>query len=75
MIKSALFVSTWDGGVAIETPCKVDTETKEVFDIEIADISGLENLESEEIYIDGEYSYVYALSDLTEDGQEYWYDT
>lgn len=34
MIKNATFTSVWDGGVAVSSNCKVDTDTKEVFDIE-----------------------------------------
>ena len=74
MIKGALFVSVWDGGVEIETPCKVNTETKEVFDIIIARYDG-DVLEKEYIEIDGEEFPVFQVSDITEDNNEYWYDS
>ena len=32
-IINATFVSVWDGGIAIETECKINTNTREVFDI------------------------------------------
>lgn len=74
MIKGALFVSVWDGGVEIGTPCKVNTETKEVFDIVIVRYDG-DVLEKEYIEIDGEEFPVFQVSDITEDNNEYWYDS
>lgn len=36
-IVSATFVSVWDGGYHVETPCKVNMETGYVFDIEVSE--------------------------------------
>lgn len=70
MIKSATFTSVWDGGYEITTNCKVDTETKEVFDIEMADVDdSLDTLEAEFVAIDG-VDYPISNDDMT----EYWYE-
>ncbi|MBQ3543483.1 MAG: hypothetical protein IJA34_00600 [Lachnospiraceae bacterium] len=72
MIKNATFTSVWDGGYEITTDCKVNTETKEVFDIEIS--VGTENLVNELDYeyitLDGED---YSVSNDSENTQ-YWYE-
>lgn len=53
MIKNATYTSVWDGGYEVTTNCKVNMETKEVFDIEesTVDISG--RVTDEYITIDG----------------------
>lgn len=72
MIKNATFTSVWDGGYEITTDCKVNTETKEVFDIEIS--VGTENLVNE---LDYEYITLngedYSVSNDSENTQ-YWYE-
>lgn len=72
MIKNATFTSVWDGGYEITTDCKVNTETKEVFDIEIS--VGTENLVNELDYeyvtLDGEDYFVSNDSENT----QYWYE-
>lgn len=73
MIKNALFVSVWDGGVEIETPCRVNMETMEVFDIMKARYDG-DILEKEYVEIDGEEFPVFQVSDITENEDEFWYD-
>ena len=73
MIKNATFVSVWDDNTVIETECKVNTETFEVFDIEMVDVSeeDFDFCVQEYIVIDGEDymvdKKVFALDD------EYWY--
>ena len=71
MIKNATFTSVWDGDTNITTSCKVDMETKEVFDIEMA--KGVENtvntIDAEYIEIDGEIHPVSRDKEET----EYWY--
>ena len=53
MIKEATFESYWDGGVCVSTSCKVNMDTKEVFDVEMAtDVDGLECLDAEMVVID-----------------------
>ncbi|MBQ7673536.1 MAG: hypothetical protein IJT36_03305 [Alphaproteobacteria bacterium] len=76
MIKYATVTSVWDSdNVAITTDCKVNTETKQVFDIcsentEICDY--VEILDREYVTIDGE-EYPLYQKDEAEDG-EYWYE-
>lgn len=68
MEKKATYTSVWDGGNMVTSDCEVNTETKEVFNIETVNISGLEILEREFVTIDGiEY-------DVSDDPvcTEYW---
>ena len=67
MIKDATFTSVWDDGFEVTTECKVDTETMEVFDIEIANVSNLNILNQQYVTIDGED---YPVSDDSD--TEYW---
>lgn len=79
MIKNATFVSVWDDGFEVASGCKVDTDTKEVFDIEQVCIDWLdvEVLDSEYVVIDGnEYDACHHdVYDVTDDlaDNEYWY--
>ena len=67
--KNATFTSVWDGGYEITTNCKVNMETKEVFDIEMAEGSYAINvLDAEFVTIDG-IDYPASNDDTT----EYWY--
>ena len=73
-IVNAKYHSCWDDGIDIETNCKVNLKTKEVFDIEQADVEGfdLEILEDEFIEIDGCQYAVYPKSELEEGSNSYW---
>lgn len=75
MIKNATFTSVWDGGYEVTTACKVNMETKEVFDIEIASdgIEDLEILDYEYITLDGE-SYEVVDANVEEAGTDFWYE-
>lgn len=57
VIKNGLFTSVWDGGFEITTKCKVNTETKEIFDIEVSESNTdmVEHLDEEYVTIDGVY--------------------
>lgn len=70
MIKDATYTSVWDGGYEVTTNCKVDTETKEVFDIEVSEVDAdwLEVLDEEYVTISG---VDYPVS--SDDDTEYWY--
>lgn len=56
-IKEARFTSVWDGGFEITTTCKVNMESKEIFDIEISESNtdAVEHLDKEYVTIDGVY--------------------
>lgn len=70
MIKDATFTSVWDGGYEVTTNCKVNMETKEIFDIEMAEVDdNLDILEAEFVTIDG-IDYAVSNDNIT----EYWYD-
>lgn len=78
MIKNATFTSVWDGGYEITTNCKVDMETRKVFDIEVNDnaddIEALNNLDYEYITIDGE-EFDVINKDLNDVGvTDFWYE-
>lgn len=47
----ATYVSVWDGGYAIESPCKIDLKTTRVFDVEQVDVEELDLLSCDEEYI------------------------
>jgi hypothetical protein len=47
----AKYVSVWDGGVEIRTDCEYDPEIRNVTDIELSDVNGLEVLEREYIVL------------------------
>ena len=72
IIKPATFTSVWDGGYEITTNCKVNTETKEVFDIETSEGTAdmVNELDDEYVTIDG---VDHSVSDNAEE-TEYWYD-
>ena len=72
MIKNGTFTSVWDGGFEVTTNCKINMETKKVFDIEVSeDTADLVNeLDYEYVTIDEKE---YPVSNDKED-TEYWYD-
>lgn len=72
MVKDAEFVSVWDGGIEVTAGCKVNMETKRVFDIEKARVDGLDVLEEEHIIIDGIIYPVFEKLEREDDG--FWYD-
>ena len=73
MIKAAIFNSMWDGGVCISSNCKVDTDTKEVFDIEtIEDTNGLAILERQFVSFDGTEHEVVEVSEREND-EQFWH--
>lgn len=77
MIKNAKFTSVWDGGYEVTTDCKVNMETREVFDIEVNNddnIEGLNSLDYEYITIDGE-EFDVLNKDLNDVGEtDFWYE-
>ena len=50
-ITKATYVSVWDGGIEVKTPCTYNGETKVVSDIEVAEIDGLDMLDDEFIVL------------------------
>ena len=72
MIKRATFTSVWDGGYEVTSECKVNIESKEVFDIESVNVDelDLEILEKEYITVDNKE---YLVSQDREDDTEFWY--
>lgn len=82
VVKEATFTSVWNGGYEITTSCKVNTVTREIFDIEIAgdlvDDEGdeLEILDREYVTVDGiEYcaGSVYSETEGWNQNKDYWY--
>ena len=65
MIKIAKFVSVWDGGYEVITGCKVNMETRKVFDIEISEHTAefIYELDYEYIIIDGDEYPVHNAED------------
>lgn len=77
VIKNGLFTSVWDGGFEITTKCKVNTETKEIFDIEVSESTAdaVNELDEEYVTIDGVDYSASDHDDIDEDDEEtYWYE-
>ena len=73
-IINATFVSVWDGGTAIETECKINTITREVFDI-ISVEADVDVLERQYVIIDGQEYDVVCVDESDEVGEsEYWFE-
>ena len=73
MIKEATFESYWDGGTCVATSCKVNMETKEVFDIEMAtDVDGLDCLDAECVVVDNTQYPVFRSDEAGPD--DFWYN-
>lgn len=78
MIKNATFTSVWDGGYEVTTNCKVDMETREVFDIEISENTAefIYELDYEYITIDGDDYSVHNAEDGLDGLSDnvFWYE-
>ena len=73
-IINATFVSVWDGGTAIETECKINTITREVFDI-ISVEADVDVLERQYVIIDGQEYDVVCVDEVEDVGEnEYWFE-
>ena len=72
-VVNATFISVWDGGTEIASPCKVNTETKEIFDIEKVDtVCDVNVLDGEYIKI-GENLYGACRKEDADSTPGYWY--
>lgn len=81
IVKNGLFTSVWDGGFEITTKCKVNTETKEIFDIEVSESTAdaVNELDEEYVTINGidyravtaEYANLYPEE---MDDETFWYE-
>lgn len=69
MIKNAVYVSIWDDEVEVKSSCKVDTKTKEVFDIKTVDIAKYGVCSCTDEYIEfedeDEHYYIVFVNDGT----------
>lgn len=80
MIQDAMFTSVWDDGFEIHSKCKVNTETKEAFDIETIDVSDYDIDICTDEYItllDGKQYDVYTSirhCSFNNINDEYWYN-
>lgn len=80
MIKNATFTSVWNcNEFEVETSCKVNMETREVFDIEVSDADAdmLDTLDCEYVTIDGvEYDVVPQdeFEDYCAEDEAFWYE-
>ena len=74
MIKTATFNSIWDGDVCISSSCKVNMETKEVFDIELVEVSDdLDILERQFIVFDDDIEHEVVEKVERENDDQFWY--
>lgn len=77
MIKDATFISVWDGGIVVSSPCRVNTATGEIFNIGSNDYPGddgeLKILDREYVSIDGIDYPVARRGEAVED-EEFQYE-
>lgn len=71
-VVEAAFTSVWDN-TAVTTPCKVNLQTKEVFDIELSTVELVGSCEREFVTIGGKEFPVHGDHNLTNEEDEYWY--
>lgn len=72
-IQTAVYITIWDTGFRLEQPCKVNTKTHEVFDIEydedtVNTLDTLEILQEEWVRVNG---VTHKL--ITQDKLPFWY--
>lgn len=75
-IKEAIFTSVWDDGTKIVTACKVNLNTKEIFDVEQykGNVEGLDSLVEEYVTIEGIEYPALNTADFPNIGKEdFWY--
>lgn len=65
-VVNAMYISKWDGGIEIENRCKVNLDTREVFDIERSSVDGIEVLDGEFVIINGKQYMVFEKSEYDE---------
>ena len=70
-IKNALLTSIWDGGYEITSNCKVNLETKEIYDIDLINMEGLSIFEGEYVTIEGTE---YSVSQGNTDNSDFFYN-
>lgn len=72
-IMEVCYISVWDSGRSIEGRCKVNIDTRQVFDIERFDVSDVGILKDERIrFADGSEHHVYAEDDNTMPENAFW---
>lgn len=75
-VKKATIVFAWEGNILITAPCKVNTKTKFIYDIDKNDYEGDENalrvLEKSYVIIDGK-EYAANFVNISENVSEYYY--
>lgn len=75
MIVEAVYTSVWDDDVEIDSNCKVNLDTREVFDIEMIDVEeyDVDSCTGEYITLaDGSKYGVYHKGNAEEN--DYWYE-
>lgn len=68
---NATFISIWDNGTQIMSPCKVNLATREVFDIQPVDAPGVDILIGEDVQI-GEERFSVSPKDEADLEAEFW---
>ena len=73
---SATYISIWDTGAKLGVPCKVNMETKAVFDIELDadELDEFEVFQGEKVlFADGREYPVYPKAEFDSDKEGYWH--
>jgi hypothetical protein len=77
MIVKAINLTMWDNGFILEQPCKVNTETSQVFDIEhdLETLNTLETLQGEWVIVNGvKFPLVPKDEYNSHDKNTFWYN-
>lgn len=75
-IVDSYFVSYWDNDIRIETLCKVNILTKEVFNILMVDVPEVDDAlcYEEDIIINDEEIPCYSSDDMSAGPDDYWFN-
>lgn len=65
-VVNAIYVSKWNGGIELETRCRVNLDTHEVFDIECMRVEGVEIAKGGFVIINGKQHMVFEKSEYDE---------
>lgn len=77
-IRAAKFTSVWDGGFCVTTECKVNLDTREIFDIQMSeDDTDYQTLDEEYVSFDGKRHPAIKKNDFNETYKSagyFWYE-
>ena len=73
-IVEATFITVWDDTLRVSTTCNVNMDTKEVTDIEPAEVFNVNTCTGQYVEIDDISYPVYEAGDIPVGENEFWYE-